>query len=92
MRLTNKDIADKPSRVSIHAPVKGATPLSSGIFRLKTSFNSRTCKRCDIQGAVFFILDQVSIHAPVKGATNARESANNSGFLVSIHAPVKGAT
>ena len=56
-------------KVSIHAPVKGATLRPGRKKSTPKSFNSRTRKGCD---AILVGSDDeynVSIHAPVKGAT-----------------------
>ena len=57
-------------RISIHAPVKGATPVSGPFCLFLPDFNPRTREGCDLE---FFFLEFfhgiISIHAPVKGAT-----------------------
>ncbi len=56
--------------ISIHAPVKGATPQSVNYYARLADFNPRTREGCD--GALIGdpqILFLISIHAPVKGAT-----------------------
>ena len=81
------------SRISIHAPVKGATPPGDAGQPRPGHFNPRTREGCDVSiRALRVCLIHISIHAPVKGATlNAVvQGAVNAG--ISIHAPVKGAT
>ena len=58
------------SRISIHAPVKGATSNLITLLFQHYYFNPRTREGCDVgtvtvkgNGTV------ISIHAPVKGAT-----------------------
>jgi hypothetical protein len=62
-------------KISIHAPVKGATMLQTDrllieLFRL-FYFNPRTREGCDIFKlfSLQYIKNLISIHAPVKGAT-----------------------
>ena len=65
-----------PGRVSIHAPVKGATKyLDIGVMH--ACFNSRTRKGCDVMLFAVLLVLTVSIHAPVKGATRKSVSPNN---------------
>ena len=80
------------SRVSIHAPVQGATGLRAGILQESMSFNPRPRAGGDqfqnfsVEGII-----AVSIHAPVQGATHEKRPEVDL-FIVSIHAPVQGAT
>ncbi len=80
-----------PERVSIHAPVMGATFDLTHTATSTTCFNPRARDGRDEgvedAGARFV----VSIHAPVMGATVASTLAAELG-TVSIHAPVMGAT
>ena len=78
--------------ISIHAPVKGATPMSKILASSWIYFNPRTREGCDSaykahQSAGSWI----SIHAPVKGATFI-VADDRDIRVISIHAPVKGAT
>ena len=78
-------------RISIHAPVKGAT--GSLFIRSGTE---RFSIHAPVKGATpFASFSRFSwifqIHAPVKGAT-VRRDLRRIDLLISIHAPVKGAT
>ena len=56
--------------VSIHAPAKGATRLSTSPSLRRTSFNPRTREGCDRSASRGGTpRSRVSIHAPAKGAT-----------------------
>ena len=83
----------RPFRVSIHAPVRGATKIYGINATTIPSFNPRPCARGDT-----FSADEksniilVSIHAPVRGATFDWAKKNIDCYQVSIHAPVRGAT
>ena len=58
------------ARISIHAPVKGATFLSNTYGLIHGYFNPRTREGCDIFCRLFgWLIVDISIHAPVKGAT-----------------------
>ncbi len=79
------------SRVSIHAPVQGAT-----LVRARLGAPSRVSIHAPVQGATGIQRvcppgAVVSIHAPVQGATEVVE-AHAVICAVSIHAPVQGAT
>ena len=78
--------------ISIHAPVKGATPYESHKGRYTAYFNPRTREGCDtnLHNSIFR-QPWISIHAPVKGATADKDAARQRA-CISIHAPVKGAT
>ena len=79
-------------RVSIHAPVKGATRPLSPSYAVTSRFNPRTREGCDTRTDTHREwCCMVSIHAPVKGATSAARGSPCAS-RVSIHAPVKGAT
>ena len=79
--------------VSIHAPVKGATPGTHASASKVSCFNPRTREGCDlITLTPAGIVMDVSIHAPVKGATFVAIVKALITENVSIHAPVKGAT
>ena len=77
--------------VSIHTPVKGATPASVQPDAAKICFNphARKGRDGDIDQAIYD--KYVSIHTPVKGATTFGY-APGALAQVSIHTPVKGAT
>ena len=78
-------------RVSIHAPVWGATIRYPQTGQIQGRFNPRTRVGCDIFLIHHCRINKVSIHAPVWGATGAQNLAKLS-IAVSIHAPVWGAT
>ena len=79
-------------QVSIHAPVKGATKLTSTGIIAVNSFNPRSREGSDVPVVPGPVpVPGVSIHAPVKGATQI-SFAHGIQKRVSIHAPVKGAT
>ncbi len=82
---------DNRVRVSIHAPVRGATVLEAeGSVELQVSIHApvRGATTSESPGRT---RAGVSIHAPVRGAT--RSSCRPAGLSrVSIHAPVRGAT
>ena len=79
------------NRVSIHAPVQGATIVTS--FQLDTrKFQSTLLYKERLQRLQQARTNTpVSIHAPVQGATS-RTLKIMANELVSIHAPVQGAT
>ncbi len=77
-------------KVSIHAPVQGATKAGAAISAIGC-FNPRSCARSDQEMSKTSVSKYVSIHAPVQGAT--RISWLKQAYTdVSIHAPVQGAT
>jgi len=78
-------------RVSIHAPVKGATACPPPRPSRSSCFNPRAREGRDWRMRMDEIEMEVSIHAPVKGATMLRPVTSRLA-CVSIHAPVKGAT
>ena len=78
--------------ISIHAPAKGATSLSSGCKSSQTDFNPRSRKGSDVFGFSSTSTSlQISIHAPAKGATLKWKDQRDI-LMISIHAPAKGAT
>ena len=84
-------IARRVDRISIHAPVKGATLYTDRGFGTYYNFNPRTREGCDLgKRGTQDGQRTISIHAPVKGATWAL--IRREFLLISIHAPVKGAT
>ena len=72
-------IKNENEKVSIHAPVKGATAPCGRPWQRGGCFNPRTREGCDY-GDVVGVEDikKVSIHAPVKGATMTRSSSKPS--------------
>ena len=77
--------------ISIHAPVKGATPTAESICApvcISIHAPVKGATECDTQRDV---RAGISIHAPVKGATFHVEPSLPV-MVISIHAPVKGAT
>ena len=79
------------SRISIHAPAKGATLYSSF-----TSLSTKISIHAPAKGATTPLeclhpFHQISIHAPAKGATRINNLCHFS-WIISIHAPAKGAT
>ena len=79
------------AKVSIHAPVWGATSKPHRGINQRHRFNPRTRVGCDILQATRPTTRKVSIHAPVWGATVGK-LATIEPSSVSIHAPVWGAT
>ena len=81
-----------PSRkISIHAPVKGATSRQKPDTPTGPYFNPRSREGSDWVAGYPRGYTGISIHAPVKGATRFL-SNEVTLFEISIHAPVKGAT
>ena len=80
--------------ISIHAPVLGATKVSSLTKTAKPLFQStHPCwVRPSLQLLGVLITHDISIHAPVLGATGNRDQAIPYPGEISIHAPVLGAT
>ena len=77
-------------RVSIHAPVWGATLLSCGIGK-RVSFNPRTRVGCDNRLATKFAL-HVRFNPRTRVGCDGSGRWLSTALLVSIHAPVWGAT
>ncbi len=79
------------TRVSIHAPARGATVSSVSSMGSISCFNSRSREGSNFTEVVRPRAKPVSIHAPARGATTSVEAI---GLLeaVSIHAPARGAT
>ena len=83
------------SKISIHAPVLGATNITATRRRTMQYFNPRTRAGCDLGSFEELhkdFLNAISIHAPVLGATGYAPHAPLLPFGISIHAPVLGAT
>ncbi len=78
--------------VSIHAPARGATTITSRPLRVSRRFNPRAREGRDRgQAGSNRRRLGVSIHAPARGATRA-SGYWFQGHFVSIHAPARGAT
>ena len=78
--------------VSIHAPTRGATLVTSLSLHSFCCFNPRTHTGCDMSmAAVVWDRNGVSIHAPTRGAT-VGITWHSVSDGVSIHAPTRGAT
>ena len=60
------------TKVSIHAPTRGATVLSRSGIRPMVSFNPRTHTGCDLGNTHKRFGYCVSIHAPTRGATKPK--------------------
>ena len=80
------------SKISIHAPAKGATQMAVPFLYRQRHFNPRSREgsdrtSCQTHGA----RSQISIHAPAKGATGGKWYFPDLDDI-SIHAPAKGAT
>ena len=78
-------------KISIHAPVKGATVRFGHRREAGRNFNPRSREGSDLFNRQEASRQKISIHAPVKGATREYRAGTNA-ILISIHAPVKGAT
>ena len=77
--------------VSIHAPARGATPLS-GVTLAVSGFQFTHPRGVRLSAnSIDSVAGFVSIHAPARGATQQRESLKKTQE-VSIHAPARGAT
>ena len=79
------------SKVSIHAPARGATILVFNKIFSGYSFNPRAREGRDFEGGRKALPENVSIHAPARGATRVVLEGSSNDF-VSIHAPARGAT
>jgi len=66
----------RDDKISIHAPVKGATGTGTGTAVVDTDFNPRTREGCDGCRVHRHLVKHISIHAPVKGATVSRTTPN----------------
>ena len=60
-----------PCGISIHAPVKGATPAVPRLLPDLRDFNPRSREGSDRWPTLMAGIRPISIHAPVKGATGA---------------------
>ena len=92
VRHTTVSIWHRCFKISIHAPMKGAT----WHFRYRRSQQRNISIHAPMKGATRRVLlparySDISIHAPMKGATTKQEQANIV-WDISIHAPMKGAT
>ena len=80
-------------RISIHAPVKGATGYRQTMTSSLAHFNPRTREGCDPEAKLIIAPRYIiSIHEPVKGATVCQDGPVFKYTEISIHEPVKGAT
>src|SRR4030043_240281 len=80
-----------PLPVSIHAPVRGATPEAKLNMARFTSFNPRPCARGDT--VCFPVVSQIWGFNPRPCARgDSGHSHDSERYRVSIHAPVRGAT
>ena len=79
------------SRISIHAPPRGATQAPTSTAAGPPHFNSRPSARGDNPAERRNTHGQISIHAPPRGAT-PRPGKASGMHLISIHAPPRGAT
>ena len=77
--------------VSIHAPAKGATPMTDQMYQTLLFQSTLPRRERRTSGIPATLVARVSIHAPAKGAT-ANFRVWFSDCRVSIHAPAKGAT
>ena len=77
MRLKDLAQALGDIRISIHAPVKGATDAAGTAELSKWYFNPRTREGCDTNPCENSSQEYtISIHAPVKGATEVYDNNN----------------
>ena len=79
------------NKISIHAPVKGATTGYHRLRQVAAISIHAPAKGATCGSTVNSGTDVISIHAPVKGATRGIGRRSES-IIISIHAPVKGAT
>ena len=90
VRLWNYPATTRDETVSIHAPARGATPVSTAAYtRIKVSIHApargATSPETPIESKLY-----VSIHAPT--GCDFIKSRNIQTPSVSIHAPARGAT
>ena len=86
-----EDSEGNVTRISIHAPAKGATGANDAALG-NVKFQSTLPRRERRKVFAYSIHSmKISIHAPVKGATRRAKSWRGAEHI-SIHAPVKGAT
>ncbi len=85
------DIREGKVSISIHAPARGATPLSAVSAR-PSEFQS-TLPRGERPPRLWDLYDSsgISIHAPARGATDG-DATPSPLLIISIHAPARGAT
>ena len=65
----------RASRISIHAPPRGATYTAAAAQTVANDFNSRPSARGDCNTEGIFDPRFISIHAPPRGATRAKKCA-----------------
>ena len=63
--------------ISIHAPVKGATLLLSGVLEVAVISIHAPVKGATIRHVLDVYPTLISIHAPVKGATHGQEELSD---------------
>ena len=80
---TLAELLTQPAKVSIHAPVKGATKLRKKINFSLVCFNPRSREGSDAAEADYRRFNPVSIHAPVKGATG--DTSTNDACVLSFN-------
>ncbi len=77
--------------ISIHAPMRGATPfVAAPMALLKISIHA-PMRGATLPGFQVQLSEKISIHAPMRGATIRFRSFQKS-VIISIHAPMRGAT
>ncbi len=81
-----------PNTVSIHAPVKGATPASPAPTRSRISFNPRAREGRDARPARVAEYRRSFNPRAREGRDLITPAGQQPVLVVSIHAPVKGAT
>ena len=92
-RLTSSDAINIVTNISIHAPTRGATALTSCLKTTQKQFQStlpREERQLYVQGLLR--LYDISIHAPTRGATEIHLFYSKPTNRISIHAPTRGAT
>ena len=63
--------------ISIHAPARGATSISTSIPGIATDFNPRSREGSDMVAIINPNANPtISIHAPARGATTANSTEN----------------
>ena len=65
-------LMDDETRISIHAPTRGATQIALRRFSLAYYFNPRSHERSDRAFILCSLSSGISIHAPTRGATKSQ--------------------
>ena len=65
-------LMDDETRISIHAPTRGATQIALRRFSLAYYFNPRSHERSDRAFILCSLSSVISIHAPTRGATKSQ--------------------